>query len=55
MTQKHGVALSKTFPFEDACVSIAQQLNLDSVLTRSNILCFFIVYVIYMFNVVDFK
>ncbi len=53
MAQKRGIALSKTFAFQDEHVYLsdpwrdhAQQCKVDSVLTWSNILCFF-------FNVVD--
>ncbi len=49
MAQKRGVALSKTSAFQDARVYLSvllwrdrtQQSKDDSVLTRSNILCFF--------------
>ncbi len=47
MAQKRGVALSKTFAFQDAREYLfdpwrdrAQQRTVESVLTWSNILCF---------------
>ncbi len=47
MAQKHGVALSKIFAFQDALGDLpglwhdrVQKRNVDSVLTWSNILCF---------------